>query len=206
MTLLDLNVGAAAAVGVINPLSAQLEAALFGSFGLGSFNAELQAQLSAAVGLNATLTLAVSDPTANFQLALAAIAQLQASIQAAMQLGLPSIGIEIGAQLGASAALGASLSAKIGGLSLLIEAALEVKLGALNLAAELQANLSAGPIVVATFGFDADMTAQQVGSEAAVLFAGGLPGILATDNVFGIMVVTKSPSVAASIKAMFKVG
>ena len=74
----------------------------------------------------------------------------------------------------------------------------------MQFAGELQANLSAGPIDVLTFGFDTPMTATEVGNEAAALFQ-ALPGIAPSDSVSGVMIVTKDPAAAAAIASLFKV-
>lgn len=204
MSLGEVNLAAAAAVGFMVPLSAQLELAIFGQFGLSSLQTELSAEFNAALSLNASLSISLSNPIAAFQQAVAAVMQVAAGLQAAIAAGIPTMGVELSASIASSAALSASLGAKLGGISALVEAALQIKLGAGQFVGELQASLGAGPIDVLTFGFDAPMTAAQVGTEAGAVFQ-ALPGILPTDPVSGVMIVTKNPAAAAAIAALFKV-
>lgn len=203
MTLGELSIGATAAVSFLVPLSAQLDLAIFGPFGVGSIQADLSAQFNTALALNASLTASLSNPVANFQQALVALAQLTVAIGQALAAGIPTMGVDIGIQISSTAALTGSLSGKLGGISALISAALAVKIGANQFAGELQASLAAPGIDVLVFGFDAPMTAQQVGIEASVQFS-MLPGILPTDQVTGIMIVTKNPAAGAAIGALFK--
>jgi hypothetical protein len=205
MSLGEINVALSAAIGLITPLTAQLDLALFGSFGLGAIQADLSAQFNAALSLSASLSFALGNPIANYQQALVALITAQASITAALAAGIPAIGVDIGLQLSSTAAITGALGAKLGGISALIEAALQVKLGASQLMAEFTSSLSAGSVDILAFGFDAPNTAAQVGADASVLFNGGLPGIQAGDNVSGVMIVTKNPSAAAAIAALFKV-
>lgn len=204
MTLGEVSVAAAAAVNFMIPLSAQLDLALFGEFGLSSIQADLSAQFNAALSLQASLSVSVSNPIAAFQAALAALVQVQANIQAALSAGIPTMGVDIGVSMSASAAITGALGAKLGGISALLEAALQVKLGATQFAGELQASLGAGPIDVLTFGFDTPMTATQVGTEAGAVFQ-ALPGISPSDQIYGVMIVTKSPAASAAIAGLFKI-
>jgi hypothetical protein len=204
MTLGEVNLAAAAAVSFMVPLSAQLDLAIFGQFGLGAIQADLSAQFNSALALNATLSLSISNPIASFQSALASLGQLTAALQAALAAGIPTMGAEITASLSSSAAITAALGAKVTGISSLVEAALQVKFGAGQFVGELQANLGAGSVDVLTFGFDAPMPAAQVGIEAGAVFQ-ALPGILPTDPVSGVMIVTKNPAAAAAIATLFKV-
>lgn len=204
INLIDFNVGAAAAIGFMVPLSAQLDLSIFGTFGLGALQADLSVQFSAALSLNATLSISISNPIAAFQAALSAIVQVTANIQLAIQFGIPTIGIAITASISASAALSASLSIKLGGISALIEAAIKIKISVGQFIGELSAALSAGPIDLLAFGFDAPIAAADVGIQAATLFGSGLPGILPTDDVFGIMLVSKAPSAKTAMSFLFK--
>lgn len=204
MTLGEFSVGASVAVGFMIPLSAQLDLAIFGPFGVGSIQADLSAQFSTALALNASLSASLSNPIANFQQALAALAQLTVAISQALAAGIPTMGVDIGIQISSTAALTGSLSGKLGGISALISAALAVKIGANQFVGELQASLAAPGLDVLTFGFDVPMTAAQVGAEAAAQFS-MLPGILPTDHVTGIMIVTKNPAASTALSALFKV-
>ncbi len=201
-TLGEFNVGLAAAAAIIAPLGAQIDALI--AIGLGPFQAELSAQLNASLSLQATLTLQISDPTVSLQLAIAAVAQLQAALQAA--LTLPSINIGLSAELSASVAIIAALQVRLGGLQLALELALRLKLGALNLLAQLQASLSAGPAFAYSFTGD---TLATTGAQISGEFTSGLSDppntILPSDQVSGIIIVTKDPAVAAALSAIITV-
>lgn len=200
--LIDFNVGLAAAVGVINPLSAQLDALL--SLGLGPFEAELAASFNASLAAQATLTLQIGDPFASLQLAIAALAQLQAALIAALTFPIPSLSIS--AELSASIALAGALSARLGLLKLLIEAALRIKFGAVQLAADLSAAINLGPAFAFTFAGD---TLAVTGGQISALFAGGLSdppaSILPGEVVTGVIILTKVPAVGVALNAIITV-
>lgn len=195
----EINVGAAAAVGFLNPLGAQVDAMI--AFGLGPLQLDLAASLDASLALAASLSLSVSDPLAAIRAALAALIELQASLTAA--LALPPLTLSLGAELSAAASLSAALSAKLGGLKLLLDAAIAVKIPAIKAAAGLSASLAAGPFVILGFDGldvlsppDGTMTLQEVGNQIQSLFSGTIgsgPTISSTDNVSGVIIVTKAP-------------
>jgi len=195
----DINVGAAAAVAFLNPLSAQMDAML--AFSLGPLVADLSVQLDASLALSATLALSISDPFANIKAALEALIELQASLTAA--LALPPLVLSLSAEISASAALSAALSAKLGGLNLLVDAAIAVKIPAVKAAASLSASLAAGPFVILGFDgldvlppADGNMTLQQVGNAIQAKFSGTIgsgPTISSSDQVSGVIIVTKAP-------------
>jgi hypothetical protein len=197
-TLGDFNVGLSAALGLLNPLSAQLDLLL--ALGLGPFQADLALQLNASLALQATLTLQISDPTLSLQLAISALAQLQAALAAA--LTLPTISVSIGAELSATASIAAALSLKLGGLKLLIEAALALKIAAVKLAADLALSMSLPGF--AGFTFQGDPMAA-TGGQINTLFTGGFPGFLPTDTVYGIVLMVKDFSLFASMSAIITV-
>jgi hypothetical protein len=203
-TLGEFNVGLAAAVGLLVPLSAQIDALL--TIGLGPFQADLMLQFNAALAAQATLTIQVGDPFAALQLAISALAQLQAALQLALQF--PPINISISAELSASIALAGALSARLGLLSIAIELAIQIKLAALKLAAELQLSLSAGPVTAVAFGGES-YTVE--GSKLALLLNGGtvdgksITGLNPADVAYGVLLVTSVPSVSAAISAIIQV-
>ena len=199
-TLGQFNIGLAAAIPIINPLSAQLDALI--GFGLGPLQADLAAQFNASVALQATLTLQVSDPTASLQLAIAALAQLQAALVAA--LTLPSINMSLSAELGASVALAAALAIKLGGIKVLIEAALSVKIAAIELAARMAAALGAGPVYIVTFhGDPLSVTGGSIAAKFSTgLSDGSVTPLLPGDVVDGVILVTKDPSASAALSAI----
>lgn len=209
--MLDINVAGAAAVAFFNPLAAQFDLMISGQFGLGALQADLSAQFNAAASLQVELGLQISDPLAGLQATLSAIGQLVAGIQAAISLGLPTISAELNASLSANAALTASLGIKLGGISALIDLALSVKIPAVQFFAELQASLSAGPLVLVSFGFDPagsfdPEVLANVGAQIQAMFGAGLTGITPAESVAGIVILTKAPAAAAAVSALFKVG
>lgn len=187
----DMNVGLGAAVGAINPMAAQLDAAI--AIGLSPLQVDLSASLNASLALQASLSLSISDPLANIRAALAALIELQASLTAA--LSLPPITLSLSAELAAAASISAALSAKLGGLKLLIDAMVAIKIPAIRLAADLAADLSLGGVVVLSFDGISDGTnLQTIGNKIQARFsdAGGIGfgAIGPTDHVSGIIVVT----------------
>ena len=196
-TLGDINVAASIAGTLLFPLSAQLDGLL--TFALGPLQADLMAQFNATLAAQATLTLQIGDPLAALKLALAAIAQLQAALQAA--ISLPPVNLSISAELTAAAALVASLKVKLGLIDLLIKAALKVKLEALKFAGDLQAKLGASA-VLATFS---GTTLSVAGDDIKTLFDGGVPTIGSGDGpVSGIIIVAKTVAgFTASIDFLF---
>ena len=194
-----------AAAGLVVPLSAQLDALL--AVGLGPFQAELQAQFNAALAATATLTLQIGDPLAALKLAISALGQLQAALQAA--LSLPPINLSLSAELGASAALVGALSARLGLLSVAIQAALQIKLGALNAIASIQANLTAGPVVGVAI---AGESWAANGAKIASLFNGNtvdgfsIPGLVPSSTIAGgVLLMCGSASAAAALSAIISI-
>jgi hypothetical protein len=203
-TLGQFNVGLAVAAGLLVPLSAQIDALI--SIGLGPFQAELSLQLSASLAANATLSLQIGDPLIALQLAIGALAQLQAALAAA--LALPPINLSLSAELSAQVALAAALGARLGLLSAAIQIAVQLKLAALEAAADLQASVSAGPVAAATFSGEDFATN---GAKIAALMAGGTVdgqslGIAGSDPVsYGVILIAGSASVGASLSAIITV-
>lgn len=201
----SFNVGLAAAVGLINPLSAQIDALL--SIGLGPFMAEISAQFNASLAAQATLTLQIGNPLAALQLAISAVAQLQAALQAA--LALPPISLSLSAELSASVALAAALSARIGLLKIAIQVALEIKLGAVKAAAGLAANLTLPGC--AAIAFKGETLAANGAKLATILSGGSADGFslsgLAPGNIvgYGVLLVCTAPSVSAALEGIITV-
>lgn len=201
-TLLDINVGAAGSLALLNPLLAQIDFTLFGSLGLGPLQANLQAQLTAALQASLDIGLGISNPYLGFAAALAGIATLQATITLALSGALPAVSLEIGGQLSAMASFAALLSLQIGGIEAMIQAALAIKIPAMNFAAELAASLSAGPVFVLSWE---DIPLAQAGASLAADFTTGLSlggnNILPGDQVYGVVLLTKAPAAWAGISA-----
>jgi hypothetical protein len=214
-TLGFINVGVSDLSGIINPLAAQLDAAI--SLGLAPLQAELSASLDASLSLQASLSLSVTDPLASLRAALQAAIELQASLSAA--LALPPLQLpSVEAELSASAALAASLQARLGAIQLLIEAMLSIKIPALQLA---DLPLGAGPIVLLAFdGLDilaptgTFMTLAEAGTKIQAKFAAGIgnpsppappdeyiaPGDLAS----GFIMVTKVSAAFAALQSIIR--
>lgn len=194
--------GLLTALGFLNPLAVQIDALL--AVGLGPFQADLAARLNASLAAQATLSIQISDPFANIKIFLASIAQLQAALQAALVLQLPSISLS--AELSAAAALAGTLSVQLGGLRAAITAAIAVKIPALRALAALTAHANAGPAFA--FSFTGDRL-DVSGADIAALFAGGLVdggnSILPSEVVDGVVLLTKEPSVSASLFAIIQV-
>jgi hypothetical protein len=202
-TLGEANIGLFAGVGALNPLAAQLDAAI--AFALGPLQSDLSAALDAALGLQATLALQATDPTAILRSALQAIIELTASLTAALSLP-PSI-FDLTAELGASVSLSGALTAKLGVISALIEAAISVKIPAVRLAADLSAALNAGDVVLLSFDGLSDPTnLATIGALINAKFSTGIGSgaISPIENVAGIIMVVTSPSVFTSLGAIIQ--
>jgi hypothetical protein len=205
-TLGSFNVGLSASLGFLFPLSAQVDALL--GVALGPLQVDLGIQLNAALALQATLVLEISDPLAALRLAIAAAAQLQAALTAA--LTLPPVQLSLSAELSAAAALAGALTARIGGLKLLIAAALQVKIPAIKLASDLALAASAGPAIILSFDGIADGTnLAQIGGQIQSKFSSGVSfgpdSIGPATPVSGVIIVTAGASVFASLGAILTV-
>lgn len=197
----SVNIGAAAAVGAINPLAGQLD--VMAAVGVSPLVADLTSSLDASLALSASLSLQVTDPFGAIRSALAALVELQASLTLA--LSLPPLTLQVSAELGAAAALSAALSARLGTVRALLDGAVNAKVPAVRLSADLAAALSAGPVVLLAFDGLGDgppnSTMQEVGALIANKLSGpvGSPAIQPTDTVSGILVLTKAPSAFAAL-------
>jgi hypothetical protein len=209
--LLHINLAASGALAVLNPLLFQIDFSLFGSLGIGALQADLQVQLDAALQASFNLGIGISNPYIGFELALAGIAELQAQISLALSGALPSISIDASFQISALLNFSALLSLQIGGLEILLQAALAVKIPAMKFAADLTANLNVGPIFLLAFNTEqgAPQTLASVGASLNSQFSQGLTyngnTINATDEVYGIVLMTASPSAWAGISATMAV-
>lgn len=197
-----INVALNGAVGLITPVLAQFDLMLTGSFGLGALQADLSAQLNAALSTQASLGLAISNPFSSLFAQLQALLQVQAGIQAALALGIPAISLTITANISAAAAISATLALKVGGLQALIKLALSLKLPLVNFLGALQ--LGAGPFVLLSVGFAGTDTLSSSGTEYNALAQAGVGGIAPGDPVFGVVILTKDPSAALALSATLK--
>jgi hypothetical protein len=203
-----INIGLNGAVSLVVPLLVQFDLMLMGQFGLGSLLVDLSAQLNAAINLQLSFGISISNPFASLKLQLTAIAQIQASIQAALSLGLsiglPAISVSLSASLSAAASISATLALKLGGINFLIKAALAIKLPVVDLMASLTANLSAGPCVLLSIGFDNATTLAESGNQYQALTAANLGGINPGEQVWGVIMLTKVPSASIAMSAIIK--
>jgi hypothetical protein len=202
-TLLEINIGLAAALGFLNPLALQLDLMVTGAFGLGPFLADVQAQFNAAVAAIAGIQFNIAfNALGAIQALIAAFASLQASLQVALGLGLPAVSLSLTAQLSATAALAARLQLQLGGIKALIAAAIALKIPAVKFIAELVATLNLGPVHLLSF---TGSTLAQTGVDVAAEFATGLgptDPIASFENVEGLILVTKNPSAFVGIQAI----
>ena len=199
-----INIAANASVAILGSLTAELDLMLFGSFGLGTFGAQLSLLFDAHVSAALSIGLQFTNPLEAIELTLSALVNIQASLSAALNLPIPSI--QVSAQLSANASITAALGLQLGGIQLLIAAALAVKLPAIDFLASLTASLAAGPVVVASWGFaDAPDLMINTGSEIFTAFSSGFGGLLPTDHVSGVMLITKTPSASVAISSILLV-
>ena len=202
-----LNVALEASVTAIIPLFAQVDLLLAGNFGLGPLLADLSLQLDAALSVSLSIGI---DLFANLDLQLTAVLQIVASISAGISVGAS---ISVGLEVSASLEIAAALTLQVGGISLLIEATLAIQLPIVSLIAEISASLSAGPVVLLSFGFTGPTTTlAAAGAEFAVQAAAGLvvtsplpADIAPSDNVSGIIMLTKDPGAIAAMSAILLV-
>ena len=206
-SLLDLNLAAATTVAVVPPLISQLDLTLNGTFGLGALQTDISAQFNAALETSVSLQAEISDPFAAIQSTLEGLMQLQANLTSLMSAGLPTFSAELNAGISAQASVTGALGAKLGGISGLISAGVSAQGAVTSFIGDLQASLGAGPVFLVALQGDDLATS---GAALDGLFSGGLDDggnqIQPTDVVYGIVLVTKSPSAWAAIQATMRTG
>ena len=197
-----MSAGAAAVV----PLGAQVDALI--ASGLGPFQADMSAQLNAALAASADLSVSVSNPYAGIQAVLASLANIQQALTAALSLP-PEPVIQYSTQLSTLMALSGTLSAQLGALQQAISQATNIKTATLRQATDLvteagalSASMSAGP----AFFFDFSGPLGGVGAEIGSLFAGGLVDgsnvIAPSQQVYGVVLLSSVPSVQTALNAI----
>jgi hypothetical protein len=186
---------------ILPPLLAGLDIALTGQFGLGALAADISAQLNAALSVSVQLGLAVSNPFATIQAQLQALIQIQASLQASLSLGLPVVSASISASISANAGIAGVLSAQIGGIQALIKASLALKIPIVALLASLEA----GPVDLLSVGITGGTDPlATVGTQLnALAISHGIGTLLPTDEVAGVIILTKVPSATVAIQSVF---
>lgn len=193
----SINIAAGAVVTLLPPLLASFDLALFGSLGLGALEADLSFQLNAAI----SASIQLSNPFDAILASLQGLVQVSANLNAMLALGLPAINLNASVNLSASLSLAAMLSLKLGGLQLLIAAAIQVKLPIIDLLASLDVGASC---VLASFGFATPDTLSSAGASINGFFQTGFEGILPGDQVYGVLILTKSPSASVSLSGMIR--
>ncbi len=183
---------------IIPPLLAQFDLTLTGQFGLGALLADISAQLNAAISVQVNI-LQISNPFAAIQAQLQALLMVQASLTAALTLGLPSVSASFTASLSANLAISTELGLQIGGIQLLIQAGLAIKIPIID----LLASLSVGPVDILTIGFTGTDTLASSGAGYAALASTGIGTLLPTDQVFGVIILTKVPAASVVMQAVF---
>jgi hypothetical protein len=184
---------------LLPPLLAQFDLMLTGQFGLGALLADISLQLNAALSIQLQIGLAVSNPFASIQAQLQALLQIQASLQVALSLGLPSVSASFSVALSANAAISAALGLQIGGIQALIQAGLAIKIPIVDLLLALEA----GPVDILTIGISGTDTLASAGAEFAAMASTGIGTLLPTDQVFGIVILTKVPAASLAIQGVF---
>ncbi len=183
---------------IIPPLLAQFDLTLTGQFGLGALLADISAQLNAAISVQVNI-LQISNPFEAIQAQLQALLMVQASLTAALTLGLPSVSASFTASLSANLAISTELGLQIGGIQLLIQAGLAIKIPIID----LLASLSVGPVDILTIGFTGTDTLASSGAGYAALASTGIGTLLPTDQVFGVIILTKVPAASVVMQAVF---
>lgn len=206
-TVGEINVAAAGAIAVLNPLLAQVDISLFGSFGIASIQADFQAQIAAAAQAELNLGLGIGNPFADLQAALVAMIQLQAQITLALAGGVPVVSLEVVAEIAALAALQASLSVRVGIFDAMIQGGIAVKLPAASFSAGLGLSLGVGPVMLLSFS---DVSLAAAGAGLAGDFSAGLVEGAATigpgETVYGVVLITKAPAAWAAMQATLRTG
>ena len=186
---------------LIPPLLAGFDLVLTGSFGLGALLGDLSAQLNASLSIQLEIGLQISDPFGAISAQLSALLQVQADLEAALALGLPSISASFSLSLSASASISAALGLQIGGIQLLISASLALKIPIVALLASLEA----GPVDLLSVGFTGGPDVlSTVGTQLNTLANSDAIGtLLPTDQVYGVILLTKVPSASVAIQGVF---
>lgn len=203
-TLGKFNVALAASAGLLLPVGLQIDALI--AAGIGPFQVNLGVQLQTALAASAGISIQLADPFAGLRRILAALANLQAAILAALAFPpLPSV--QLNARLSAMAALSGTLGVQLGALNLAIEVALRLKLAALKLAAQIAESINAGPVFFIDFGGPL----AQVAAEISALLAGGLVDstvsppnvILPGQQTYGLLLIG-DVSIQGALSAIIK--
>lgn len=192
-----INLAASTALSLGGPILGEVDA-MMASLGLTA--ADLSIQFNASINVQLQFALQLENPFVTIEMTLASLANISASLSASLGLSIPTP--QIAAQLASAAVSAAAFGLQLGLLQAVIAAALAAKLPFVDFIADLATHLAAGPVVVASWGFAASPEPLEVvGTELDVLFSSGIGSILPTDNVYGVLLVTSSPSASAAIAA-----
>ena len=188
VTLGEINVGMAAAIGAILPLIAQIDLQI--AF-LGGLKADISAQFNAAVNFQINFT----NPLLALANAIKASIQVIAGLQAALALGIPPLSV----QISFSVSIAAAALVKLGLFNLAIDVALGVVGVAANLVGEFEASVGAGPVV--GYGWSGITLGTFIGELAAHNFVAD--GFSPFGNVYGILILTESAAAFTGMAALF---
>ena len=191
----SINIAAGTAVTLLGPLLGQFDAMLFGTVGLGALELDLSIQFNAVIQAN----IALANPFAAIQAALQALLTIQLSIGAMVAGGLPALNLNMMASIGVNLGLIGFLGAKLAGLQLMISAAINAKLPVIDFLAGLNIGASC---VLASFGFASSDTLSSAGTSINSFFQTGFEGIAPGDTVYGVIILTKSPSASVALSGM----
>ncbi len=192
-----INIAAGAMVQLLPGLIGQVDAMLFGSLGLGALELDMSLQFNAALQAN----IAFSNPFDAINAALQALLTLQGSITALVSGGIPALNLNLVVNVGANVGLMGFLGAKLGGLQLLIAATINAKLPVVDLLAGLNVGASC---VLGSFGFTTPDSLSSAGASMNSYFQTGFEGILPSDQVYGVVILTKSPSASVALAGMIR--
>lgn len=195
----DINVAAATSISLVSPLIGQFDAALFGSFGLSGNLADVNLQMSATMG---SLSLSPSISSGGVDALLNSL-NVILDLLANPTGFLPSIGLS--ASISAPALL-AGLDAKLAGITSLIDLGISVKTPVVNFMGSLSLSLAASGVHLISFGLPDPPgdTLLSTGTQIQALCAAGFGGVLPGDQVYGLLLVTKSASAWAAIQATMR--
>ena len=193
----SINITAGAVVSILPPILASFDTMLFGTLGLGALEADLSFQLNAVI----QSTVKLANPLDAIIASIQGLVQVSAQLNAMLSLGLPAINTNASVNISANAGLMGLLAAKLGGLQLLISAALSAKQPIVDLLAGLNIGASC---VLASFGFTTPDTLASAGNSINSYFQTGFEGILPSNQVYGVIIMTKSPSASVALSGMIR--
>jgi hypothetical protein len=165
---------------------------------------DLANQLAAAKQASVSLGLNLTNPITALKQQLLSIARVQAGIASTLAFGLPPVSASLSAKIGGANALAGLLASKLATLKNLLDQALAKKLEAVSFFGGLSGNLGVGGTVLITIGYTGVDTLASAGSQINALCSAGVGGIHPGDTVYGVLLLTSSPSAAAALASIMK--